>query len=546
MKAVVLTLALLACTTALHAQRAQLELTDEAIDRAIAFYNAPGTLRIIGDSRVALEADLPDHVAVLEGVLQVDGRIRGGVLVINGELRIARGAVIEGPVMLIGGLLIADDSVPAIGELSLYRGTFSYRLDDGVLSRIEPVVANELAAGREFDFGRTDIVASAGQGYNRVEGLPMVMGPRLTLGRSNPTIVEALGIYRTATGVTPDFDELGYTARIEQYLGGYRAARVGLRAYDQISYIESTGISDRENSLASFVLHEDHRDHYEREGWAAFLRLGRPGRPGSMLLEYRDERHNPVRARRPLSIIDNDDVWRPEALAATGTLRTVAAEFTWDTRNQSHDPSTGWWLRGGTETGLGGSLRYIGGTDAPAPTRFSTADLDIRRYARLGPGSRLALRVYVAGSLNGNELPVQRQHALGGEGSLPGYTLREFDCGATSQVARINSTAQQLFYGCDRVALVQVEHQGDFSILRGLGNSNWLGLLERVRWVAFFDAGRAWNEPEAAGVRTTGADDFAADGGFGLKLGPVGVYWAVPLSARADGVNFFVRLGNRL
>ena len=42
------------------------------------------------------------------------------------------------------------------------------------------------------------------------------------------------------------------------------------------------------------------------------------------------------------------------------------------------------------------------------------------------------------------------------------------------------------------------------------------------------------------------ADDFAADGGFGLKLGPVGVYWAVPLSARADGINFFVRLGNRL
>jgi len=546
MKAVLLPLLLLMFATTAHGQRAQLELTDQAIDRAIAFYNEPTTVRIIGDSRIAPEAELPDNVAVLEGVLQVDGRVRGGVLVINGELRLGRGAVISGPVMLIGGLLIADDSAPAIGELSIYRGTFSYRLDDGVLSRIEPQRPGELAAGREFDFGRTDIVASAGQGYNRVEGLPMVMGPRLTLGRSNPTILEVLGIYRSATGVTPDFDELGYTARVEQYLGGYRAARIGLRAYDQITYIESTGISDRENSLASFVLHEDHRDHYEREGWAAFLRLGRPGRPGTMQLEYRDERHKPVRARRPLSIIDNDDVWRPEALAATGTLRTVAADVSWDTRNHVQDPSTGWWLRAGAEAGLGGSLHYVGGTDASAPTRFTTAEFDIRRYARLGPGSRLALRVYVAGSLNGNELPVQRQHALGGEGSLPGYTLREFDCGATTQVTRFRSAAQQLFYGCDRVALVQVEHQGDFSVLRGLGNRNWFGLLERVRWVAFFDAGRAWNEAEAAGVRTAGADDFAADGGFGLKLGPVGVYWAVPLSARADGVNFFVRLGNRL
>jgi len=43
-----------------------------------------------------------------------------------------------------------------------------------------------------------------------------------------------------------------------------------------------------------------------------------------------------------------------------------------------------------------------------------------------------------------------------------------------------------------------------------------------------------------------GARDFAADAGFGVRLGPVGIYWAVPLSSAGQGINFFVRLGPRL
>ena len=60
---------------------------------------------------------------------------------------------------------------------------------------------------------------------------------------------------------------------------------------------------------------------------------------------------------------------------------------------------------------------------------------------------------------------------------------------------------------------------------------------------------RAWTERDAlrsAGDgRSPGLDDFAADAGFGLRLGRIGLYWALPLSGHDDGINFFVRIGSR-
>src|SRR6185503_10230920 len=146
----------------------------------------------------------------------------------------------------------------------------------------------------------------------------------------------------------------------------------------------------------------------------------------------------------------------------------------------------------------------------------------------------LAVRLLATGSITGDALPVARQHALGGEGSLPGFEFRRFDCGAQRRVVTRGGADYQLYYGCDRAAMVQLEYQTDFAFLRRLRQSpiDQLGLLESARLAAFFDAGRAWNDEDARGRRGSGNDDFAADAGFGLRLGSVGLYWAVPLSGR--------------
>jgi outer membrane protein assembly factor BamA len=264
---------------------------------------------------------------------------------------------------------------------------------------------------------------------------------------------------------------------------------------------------------------------------------------------YTDERQTSVRPREPFALFDGRNDWRPEPLAAEGYVRAISLDLSYDSRNVPADPSHGWWLRATLERALGGSLSTQLDTIAlPAPRRFWDGSLDLRRYARLGPSSRLAVRALLTGSLTGEALPVQRQHTLGGEGSLPGFYARRFDCGAQSQFVRRDSVNYQLYYGCDRAVLIQLEYQTDFKFLRRLRNTavDQLGLLQRVRAAVFFDAGRAWNENEARNGRGSGNDDFAADGGFGVRLGPVGLYWAVPLSGRGEPMNFFLRLGPRL
>jgi hypothetical protein len=158
----------------------------------------------------------------------------------------------------------------------------------------------------------------------------------------------------------------------------------------------------------------------------------------------------------------------------------------------------------------------------------------------------VALRTVVAGSIDGDPLPAFHQQALGAEGSLPGYGLYQFDCRGHRSDRFVNG--QQAYYGCDRLALFQIEYQARFRWLSVIGRSigRDFGLLENVRGVLFFDTGRAWTLPRSVGIRSTGPGDFAADAGFGLRFGVLGVYWARQLSARADGLNFFVRLEPRI
>ncbi|MGH7470046.1 MAG: BamA/TamA family outer membrane protein [Longimicrobiales bacterium] len=525
------------------------ELTDSVIREALDLYNRPGTIRLNGDSRVSAASEIIGDLALLDGLLEIAGRVRGNVLVLHGDLRLLAGAQIEGFVVVIGGTVTGPDSARVGQGIRVYRGGFAYQLQDGLLVRVERRAPSELSAGREFDFGRTDLVVSARRGYNRVEGLPILAGPRITLGRSNPSVVEALGIYRTGTGARLAAHDLGYALRAEQYLGGRHSLRVGMRVFSEIAPIELGGLSDRENSLASFILHRDYRDHFERQGWTVYLGFDPATLPWSAALIYSDERNASVTAREPFSVLDSDHGWRMQPLVAEGYLRSLTAESSYDSRNSASDASHGWLLRASLERGLGGSLRvYLDSATLNAPRRFWNSTLDLRRYARTGRSSQLAVRALATGSLNGAALPAQRQHVLGGEGSLPGFAMNRFDCAAQNQAVVRAGIRYQPYYGCDRAALVQLEYQTDFKFLRGLRNTavDQLGLLQQVRFALFFDAGRAWNEAEARDGRGGGNDDFAADGGFGVRLGPVGLYWAVPLSGRGQPMNFFLRLGPRI
>lgn len=534
------------------------QLPDSVASRVVAFYNDPGTIRLSGEGHVAAGSTIRGAVAVLGGPFSVAGSIEGDLVVINGDLRLEPGARVTGSITVVGGAFDGRDQAVIGGAVVHYSESLTFRHDAGGLTYTPAGPEPELSAGREFGFGRTDVLVAARGDYNRVEGLPVSVGPRVRIGRSNPTLLEAFAVYRSSAGLRIDLDQIGYAVRAEQFIGGGNTARIGFRLYSEIAAIEGQGLSNNENSLATFVLHDDFRDRFEREGWSAYMRFARSGWPHDLTLEYREERHRSVAAGSPWSLFDNADPWRPQPVVAEGTWRGVGARFVYDTRNDDRDPAAGWHIVIDAEQGTGGNLRRPMVTALPPDTgtagpfsvreRYTAATFDIRRYMRIGPDSRLALRAFLAGSPDGSALPPQRQHTLGGEGGLAGYSLNQFDCAARRTRVSFSDTAYYAWYGCDRVALAQIEVQGSFPFLSRTAEpvGRALGIQNEVRWVVFFDAGRAWNEPDEVGDRSAGQSRFATDAGFGIRIGGLGAYLAAPLSGSDHSPNFFVRLSRRL
>lgn len=519
-------------------------LTDDAATSVTAFYNDPATTRVGGESRIAAGATVDGPLASLGGPLTISGTVRGDVVVINGDLRILDGGRIEGGARVVGGRL--EGSPAAItGGVTIYREPLRFRREGDRL--VTPGVDRPAwpSAGLSTIFGRTDLSVGVDGSYNRVEGLPVRFGPRIQLGHSNPTVLDASLIYRTRDGLRLHHREFGHQLHLQQYLGGHRAMLVGAGLHRAVDPIEGRGLTDTENSLATFVLHRDYRDHYERQGWSAYLRLVGPTRPYEVGIEYRDERHRAIDPGSPWSLLRNDSPWRAQPMVAEGDLRSVLGSFRWDSRNDPVDPAAGWLVTAQVEQGLGGTLGHA--APAEADPEFTAVSLDARRYLRLGPRSRLALRARAAGAPDRGALPPQRQHVLGGEGGLPGYPGFSFDCGARQ--VEPGEDGFYPYYGCDRVVLLQAEYRfvllPEASVARRLGLD--FDIFASPELVLFADAGRAWIETRALeGRNHTGPSRLQPDVGAGLRLGPLGLYVAFPLDSAGSGPNFFIRLGPRL
>ncbi len=357
-----------------------------------------------------------------------------------------------------------------------------------------------------------------------------------------------------------------------QAVGGRGTAAIGATAHDEIVAIEDQGFSGLETSLGTFFLREDMRDYYRRHGWSVFATF-RPGRPPlDLIVTFREEEHQTAPLRNPWTLRDEDDPWRPLPLAAEGRLRSIQGQLRWDSRDDPSFPADGWLLDVIAQRQVGGSLRLPpslpdGGDplsdpfdEPPKLSQYTIGTIDVRRYARVGPTSRLSLRAVATGSLNRTPLPPQVQTALGGEGSLPGHPRFSMDCGAraATRLARTGEgdegrVIEPVFpgYGCDRMVLFQAEFQGALPFATNPIPDEWedaqLAALFDIRpvWTVFLDAGQGWELGRLTDAVGRSDSPTRADVGVGLFLGPLGLYWSYPLNRKDRGLNFFVRLRQR-
>lgn len=526
-------------------------LPREVAEEIVVFLNDPGVVRFDGRATIPEGASLAGDVGALDGSLTVAGAIAGSVVVVGGDLVLAPTGVISGDVIVVGGRLRGDaDRID--GEFLRYDETFTFVVRDGRVGLRDPPDRRE-----GLYLGASRITVRAGTNYNRVEGLPIVFGPVIESRGDDAFRVEALATYRTESDFTQD--RLGYRIGAEQRFGSPLTFTVRGGAYSEVEPMEYV-LSDVESSLAAFLLHRDYRDYYERRGWNVGLGLGVPSIPLDLSLDYRRERHFSLPVGSPWTLVRNDEPWRAMPLVAEGTQQLLDARLVFDTRNDTDHPTDGWLVRATGRFGIGDDPVVPGfgaspegplGDPGVADGGFSAGSFDVRRYARVDPWSHLSFRAFVAGSLDGDELPPQYQHALGGEGSLPGLSLFELDCGARSSTVfapREDDAEAYPWYGCDRVALFQVEYRKAFSWDLELGPDedewqdwSWYPRIDlSPAFSIFVEGGRGWSASPTRPDTPRGSD-----AGLGLHLGDISFYWAYPLEGGNERVNFFVRLSRR-
>jgi hypothetical protein len=538
----------------------------------ISFFNDPSTIQFSGRSRIPSTRVLEGDVGTLGGPFTLAGRIDGNLVVVNGDLVFEAGGSVTGDVLIVGGRVLGENLGEIQGTLRVFDEPLRYVQRGDRIAAAGRRTEEEEGFSRSFFGGDARLILKTGQNYNRVEGLPVVFGPSIRTQGSNPLRLDIWGVWRTEMGLELGSEDFGYQFRVEQAFGGRDQIGAGATFYSFVDPIEDWGLSNLEASLATFVLHKDFRDYFDRTGWSAFARFRFPFLPVELRAEYFQEEHGFSPVGGPWSLTKNNQPWRSQPLVAEGDLRYLEETLTIDTRDQRNRPSDGWIIRATARQGVGGEIflpEHLASTEPDAPlipqaeyeTDFFTGFLDIRSYNRVGPNSFLNLRGIFGGVLNDRPLPPQFQHAAGGIGSLPGYSLFSVDCGARVETRALDviesgvPIREPVFpgYGCDQIALFQAEFRGSLFLDWGLGGGgnedpwgddwDWAPRFDlSPAWAAFFDAGKGWS------VNGRNEAEAVADVGLGLYLGDLGVFYAYPLkeeTGRRKGGTFFIRLNRR-
>src|SRR3569833_2826688 len=144
MKKLMLCMLLFAARAQAQVPITELPLTPDSAAAIAAAYNAQGTTRLTGDSRVAPGSVLNGNVAILEGALTLGGQITGNVVVINGDATFESGARIDGSITIIGGTPHGVNNLTATHML-WYRERLKYELRDGELFVLHDARPAELA-----------------------------------------------------------------------------------------------------------------------------------------------------------------------------------------------------------------------------------------------------------------------------------------------------------------------------------------------------------------------------------------------------------------
>ncbi len=538
---------------------------------AVDVHNARGTLRVLGAWALDSGRTHDGDVAVLNGPVTVAGTVRGSLVAINADVRLAPGARITRDLIVVGGAVTGQASAGVAGETRLQPELMRYRLDgETLVPEGEPRFDDswwrwkrrqrERNAARERDPDLVDFAVRTGGTYNRVEGLPVLFGPQFR--RVQPwgrLEVDALGLVRTAAPVRWGRPTLGHDLRGELLLGKSWGGSLGGRLYDVMDAVEQWQAPAGEAGMAAFFARRDYRDLYGRHGGEAFVSL-RGDRDADLRFGYAHERWTSAAARAPVTWGETG-VWRPNPTVDEGRLHLMTVRLRADSRERERSFWSGWYLDADIERGQGRLDRQAardlrpGAAVGPRALTYTRGTFDIRRYNRLSPDAHLNLRAFLGGWWSGDPLPLQRRLSVGGPYALSGYGFRTPPSGTTDDLTcATGPMAPGAPAQCDRAMLLQAEFRWGFSGRSWRRGTKWWDVdFDGEPAVVFFgDAGKGWlvGEPDGTGRtlrrgQLPGWGDLRTSVGAGLDFGGIGFYLAKAVKDGDEPVRGFVRLQRR-
>jgi len=432
----------------------------------------------------------------------------------------------------------------------------------------EDTVAVDTTAERLGLWARTSrssgLIISSGKTYNRIEGLPVHLGPSFhdSAGAAEFNL-SVLGIIRSANTFHWDSQNLGHRIMADMRVGRGRGYGLGVSSYDVMTPVETWHLPDPDASLAAFFGHRDFRDYFNRHGAKATATFNMSTR-SSFSVDWSDERWSSPQVRSVLTVFGNGKAWRANPVVDAGRFHTGVARANIDTRNDEINPSTGWLIlaeyeRGSGEVTTAGPASPLARPLAPTELTYGRVLVDLRRYNRLSPTTWVNGRLVLGGWLHGDQLPLERRFSVGGIGTIPGYDFRKYQPGMldVSQCSDAGAPPPGNPAQCERVALAQLEYRNelhstffDFLNSRAI-RLRGIGFTVRPTAVAFVDAGRGWLVGPPSGTLQYSSRSFPrfgtfrTDVGLGLDLGIIGVYVAKAVSTPKEPANVFLRVHRR-
>lgn len=266
--------------------------------------------------------------------------------------------------------------------------------------------------------------------FSPVDGLSPALGVSSTIfdhARFNHTFLQAYVSYKFGR------DAPGYSLGAERPIFGSPRLFLGAELHDMTASDDLWRLSGFEQTVVALAFKNSFRDYYRRRGGQVFG-VVRAGANHELSAMARSDRHEPLDNATSYSFFRDEASYRPNIAVVDRRVNALVFAYTLDTRGLTGAGQAATYGRHVKDSLFGQGLRLrpgfridwtseIAGRGLKGDADFDRHILNARGYVAVTSRTLLSMRG-LFGFSNGT-LPVERQFAIGGIGSVHGYRFKE-------------------------------------------------------------------------------------------------------------------------